>query len=395
MFFNISHTVDTRFSESYTLGPFILSVDEGWNRAIIDNLEIIYKGYSDLDSIHKIIDQLSLSNTPQFKGNFCAILYDFKNENIEIKHSVDRSFPIYANNNNVTNFEKLEKTYWADKLIQIDKDFNITEDHYDNLGVIDCNANSKTVIVDKIYNLLDEKIKKFVAHNVLPINIYLSGGLDTMLVYSFIKKYTDNFNIINGVKSESNYFWDTNSHHLKTSYWGYNQIHHWKNKCVLASGAPGDEFMLRSPTTGNLYLMSHNTNMNEFLNNDKKFLHKLYFSKEKHIKIYQRQSNDPFIKKLVSSKQHLYRYIINMNENDFQHFHIGNTITYTPLRDLNMFKLFLQLPYEDAISQLLDGAITKELISKNDCDLINHLTNDKNSGDYTKINSYIKSITSS
>jgi hypothetical protein len=49
-------------------------------------------------------------------------------------------------------------------------------------------------------------------------------------------------------------FYLANSSDIK-KYWGYRQIHHWQMPCVLASGAPGDEFMLRSPTTANQYLL--------------------------------------------------------------------------------------------------------------------------------------------
>jgi hypothetical protein len=64
--------------------------------------------------------------------------------------------------------------------------------------------------------------------------------------------------------------------------------------------------------------------------------------------------------------------------NDFQHWHLGNTLTWTPLRDPEIFKTVLSLDQESTLQQVMDGAITKALIKRNDPQLINALGKQKN-----------------
>ena len=59
----------------------------------------------------------------------------------------------------------------------------------------------------------------------------------------------------------------------------------------------------------------------------------------------------------------------------------GNTLTYTPLRDLEMFKIMLQLDLDSAKRQIMNGEITKALIERNDASLLPHISPQKNSKD--------------
>ena len=70
------------------------------------------------------------------------------------------------------------------------------------------------------------------------------------------------------------------------------------------------------------------------------------------------------IKNILNENKHNY-YLCNIILNDWQHWHLGNTLTWTPLRDLRIFKLLLQLPLESAIGQITDSVISKKLIERN------------------------------
>jgi hypothetical protein len=135
--------------------------------------------------------------------------------------------------------------------------------------------------------------------------------------------------------------------------------------------------MLRSPTTSNLYLLNQNTSIPKLIENSN-YLHTKYFKKASHLKIFKGQEDDKITKILIKNKKFLYPKMCEIILEDFQHWHIGNTLTFTPLRDLEVFKLFLQLPVESAISQILDSKISKRLIAMNDPTLLNLLADNKN-----------------
>jgi hypothetical protein len=170
------------------------------------------------------------------------------------------------------------------------------------------------------------------------------------------------------------------------SYWGYKQIHHWQNACVLVSGAPGDEFMLRSPVTANQYLLNHGTNIPEQLKLYPDCLHQAHFNKPAQTALFARQAQE-----FVPSKDLVWD-LCNTVVNDWQHWHLGNTLTWTPFRDLELFKLFLALPYEQAVGQIVNSAVSRELIERNVPGLTRALGDQKNSGNTMRnLRSLIKS----
>jgi hypothetical protein len=171
-------------------------------------------------------------------------------------------------------------------------------------------------------------------------------------------------------------FWLKNSGTLKKR-WGYGQIHHWSTPCVLTSGAPGDEFMLRSPTTVNLYLRANDYHMSELLDQTKwkTCLHHTYFSLDKHRSIFDNQEPLP-----DWNRHELMWNICNIVLNDWQHWHLGHTLTWTPLRDLDIIKFFLRLPCDLALGQIMNSDISQRLIEKNRLGLTQAISKQKNSG---------------
>jgi hypothetical protein len=72
----------------------------------------------------------------------------------------------------------------------------------------------------------------------------------------------------------------------------------------------------------------------------------------------------------------------NYNVNDWQHWHFGNTLTWTPLRDVEIFKLVASLPIEDLIEQVMNSGLSKELIKRNNPKILSYLSTKKNSENY-------------
>jgi hypothetical protein len=153
------------------------------------------------------------------------------------------------------------------------------------------------------------------------------------------------------------YFWRTNSH-LITRHWAYCQTHHWKESCVLVSGTPGDEFMLRNPVSGNLYLRHVGKSVNELIQPE--HMHYAYVNLEKNQQLLNKNQSP-----LYDTKQELHYQLCDTVVNDWQHWHLGTTLHWTPLRDLEIFKLILRLPPEYSTSQILNSEFSKALIERN------------------------------
>lgn len=369
MFFSISKTKLENFPCAYHLGDFVINTDNGWRRIDDGNTSIVYKGYIDqVDIVQHIIDVVKHPH-PVYTGNFCALV--FKNGQLQIKTDRYRAFPIYISDDSITNLIPSGHTAWADSLVTIHSDFTTSETKFDVIGNIDTSPMSAENVLDEITKILDQKIKCFLEHNTLPVRVFLTGGIDSMLLYSFLKKYTNNYELVKYLHFDYDYFWLKNSEDIG-NFWGYRQIHHWKDPCVLTSGTPGDEFMLRSPDTSDMWLKSHGIQITDLLNEPKwqSCLHAKYFNKKSTYSIFQQHRPFP-----VTPWE-----LCNIVVNDWQHWHLGNTLTWTPLRDLEIFKLMLQLPIDDAITQIMDSKLSKQLIIQNCNGLVDLLNNSKNIG---------------
>jgi len=376
MFFYVGQQTQENFSHWYELGPFHVSTDAGWHVIDTQHYRCIYKGYVDTCTLDSAIDQIINEIEPTLLGNFCAIVYNNLSNSIKIKSDRYRSFPIWFDSDGVTNLYKKTHTAWTDSLIEIKDDGTITESKFDAIGHID----SSTATIDEVLELIDqrlcEKTQNFLQHNSLPIRSFLSGGVDSLLVYSYLQRFTTNFEMVRCNHIDFDRFWLKNSGTLK-KLWGYGQIHHWSSPCVLTSGAPGDEFMLRSPTTVNLYLRLQGYDMLHLLDDPQwqDCLHHTYFNRDKHRAIFDNKDALP-----DWNRHEMMWNICNILLNDWQHWHIGNTLTWTPLRDLDIIKCLLRLPPDLALGQIMNSDISQRLIEKNRLGLSQAISKQKNSG---------------
>jgi hypothetical protein len=367
MFFNISLNFQKNYPCHWQLGKFRVSTDPGWELVQIGTSEILYKGYADSSPLENLFTEIIAQDEPKITGNFCALV--LTDGELKIKTDRYRSFPIYIipgnpvyiDPNHINNLIPTEDILWSNNLVTIHADHTMTGGKFDLVG----SADLPTSTVDQIDELLTKKIQSFVSHNKLPLRIFLSGGVDTLLVYSYLRRIGAEHELIWYLHTDLDEFYLANSGDLK-NYWAYNQIHHWKEPCVLASGAPGDEFMLRNPVTGNQYLLGHRTSIPEQLIAQPKCLHHAHFTKS--------------FKKFEGQVSATSEELCNITVNDWQHWHLGNTLTWTPLRDLELFKLFLALPYETALGQIMDSAVSRVLIERNVPGLTKVLSSQKNAG---------------
>lgn len=376
MFFSISQTKKENFPNQHNIGNIVVNTDNGWTLHNDKSYTVLYKGYVDFGNINEILDDIIACDSPRVTGNFCAIVYYKEFKTVKIKSDLHRSFPIYVTDIEITNLVPSDKIMWTDSLVTISENFNIVEDKFDAIGNIDTTKITVKQAADSIIEIIDAKTENLIKNSVHPIRAFLSGGVDSLLVYSFLQKHTSNIELVKSEHFDYDYFTVNNSRNLK-KFWAYNQIHHWTESCILATGAPGDEFMLRSPTTANMYLINQGTNIPELLDKNPNVLHRDYFLRDKHLEIFNQQTQN-----YVSNKntQDIHWELCNIVNNDWQHWHLGNTLTWTPLRDLEIFKLILRLPLSDAIGQIFDSQLSKYIIEKNMPGGTKLISNQKNDG---------------
>lgn len=381
MFFSISAEHKDNFSHFYRLGNFCVSTDAGWTELRQHNYHVLYKGYADDKKLDLLLDSVINQQEPIHLGNFCVLVVDLSTNKMKIKTDRYRGFPIYVESSReITNLTKLNSTVWTDSLVEINDDLTVNETKFDVIGHIDTSYVTIQEAVNKINMILEKKVRDFVQHNDLPIRAFLSGGVDSLLVYSYLQRYTDDYEMIKCLHVDFDEFWLKNSGTLK-NFWGYSQIHHWNDPCVLTSGAPGDEFMLRSPVTIDLFLKLQDHDMVELLTQPKwqGCLHYTYFNRPKHHAIFA----DNTLLPNWDRKQMLWN-LCNILVNDWQHWHLGNTLTWTPLRDLEIAKLLLRLPVDAALGQIMNSDISCQLIEQNKPGLTGVISDQKNSGNIMK-----------
>jgi hypothetical protein len=359
MFFNIADQFKHNYPCHHKLGNFFISTDQGWHCKEIEHCSVIYKGYTEIKPLSDELTEIIKQQQPNLLGNFCVLVYNNITGTLKIQTDRYRSFPIYNHDSGITNLNSSSITYWTDSLIEINKDFSISETKFDVIGDIDNSELTLDEVVSAVSTRLDNRIENFLQHSTLPIRAFLSGGVDSLLVYSFLQKHTTNYKMVKSFHIDYDYFWAQNQGTLQTN-WAYRQIHHWTDPCILSSGAPGDEFTLRSPTTSHIYLNYHKLDSYQELQKRPNCLHRYYYLLDKHAKIFSNTDIPQF-----SNKQQLIHYLCNIVVNDWQHWHLGNTLTWTPLRDLEIYKLILRLPLNEAVDQIFNSDFSIRLIEKN------------------------------
>lgn len=373
MFFNISSQKLDNFPVQIDYNNFVINLDQGWSVVKKDNGKIlIFKGYVDDGLLSYLIDDIVQQSVPSYYGNFC--IFECDNNQVRVITDVLRSFPIWYNQTgSLTNLVPGQYTIWTDSVVTLNSNFELIEKKF-NLEFLDSTDKmSFDQVVKKVDDILAEKIFNFFQRNTLPVKVFLSGGIDTMLIYSYIKKLNIDHELLGCNHIDFDYFYLKN-HDTLSKFWGYKQIHHWKEPCVLVSGAPGDEFTVRSPATANLILRYYKSSIPDLLKTYTNSLHYIYFSNEKNNDIWNAQKNLVF-----NSLHETINYCLNINYNDWQHWHLGNTLTYTPLRDQKIFSCIAMLDEQELKNQIMDSTVQLELIRRNDKSLLNALSKQKNS----------------
>ena len=266
MFFNITNKKLKNYVNNYELiNNMILNCDDGWHKFELPDYLIYIKGYSDKFNLCELSGQIIKDFSPTFTGNFVAVIVN--NDKIIITNDVYRGSPVRKGKDYVTNLEDGDGV-WCDKyaVINFEDGISIEEIIFNPYNEPDNSKKTETEIINTIHSLLCDTYDNFLSHNKLPLKIFLSGGLDTLLAYSYLEKFTSNFELIDHEYFKFTPFWVKNSSKLlTTATWGYTRFHLWDEPCVLVTGTNGDENFLRGAHLTHLMLRYYNTDMVELI----------------------------------------------------------------------------------------------------------------------------------
>lgn len=384
MFFHIGKFKEN-FPHHYNHNNLTINLDEGWhNGKDCNGNQLFYKGYADNFNLEDILSAIADQEEPLYTGNFCLIkCFD---KGITLKTDRYRSFPLwYDKSEGITNLINIGQPIWTDSFAMLTKDYDLIESKFDIIPEFETSCLSFNEVVDRVDQLLREKVLGFVKNNTLPLRSFLTGGIDTGVLYSYLHKLKIANELIKHTHIDFDYFYVKN-HVTLMNFWGYNQVHHWKDPCVILSGAPGDEFTVRSPYTVNMMLKYLETSIPKLLEKKeyKNSLHFEYFSKHSYKEIWESQQNLSY-----NNRKEVITKCLHLILNDYQHWHLGNTITWTPFRDIEFFITIARLPDKELKDHIMNSTVHKALITRNFPELLNCLSTNKNSGNYMENLTYI------
>jgi hypothetical protein len=344
MFFSISTQLDSRFPNNYQFDNIWINCDPGWQQTNT----VFYKGYVD---------------------NYCKITVDSGGARVE--HNNPRNFPLWSRDGLITNLSPESTYHWMDDVVSLDHWGKITVNKLHLDLIVPSDSLTIGQAQDGIRHVLDTKLKQ-APHN---LKLFCSGGVDTLLIYSMLATRHP-FELIVDEHYAPDKFTQQNQSMLN-KFWAYKQIHHWIDPAWLATGSHGDEYFLRGPAIIAMLTAWHDINFGELLINNPDCYHYHYFNK------YQELWNDAWntrhqLQDKYPTVDALHRQILNMLVNDYQHWHLGNTLTWTPFKDIDIARILLQCPINQLLPQFLDARLSKDLIIDYNPHIIDYLSRYKN-----------------
>lgn len=366
MFFSVSKIADQRFPFSEQLGDWIFNHDEGWH---VDRGGSWHKGYCHSDINYGCWTKIAINNGV-----------------IDIGSAAQRGYPLWWNSENLSlsNLESQGQQIWADCKTTV-SDNNIVCSKLDILGNLDDEKLSADRVVDLLCQNLRAKTNALFADTLPPKKIFPTGGLDSSTVLALVSDRLDQIELLDYEHFEYDFFTNKNIKCIRRNHWAYNQIHHWKSPCVLLTGASGDPAMMRHPLLASIWCAWHDIDLCDKLEHQTGYnKDNLLRNKDTVLKYWDQRSS---LKTKFQTYPDLVNYLLDISINDFQHWHLGNTLTWTPFMDAELTKIILSLDPSDILAQIIDGYISKRLIQKLDSELLTLVSERKNDSDRHNLDS--------
>ena len=371
MFFSIAKESDARFPNHYQINHAWFNSDAGWHRL---DQQTFYKGYADCADMVSVASNFDQAGS--YTGNYAVI--KFTPEKIIVRHSRNRSFELWHNDTCVTNLPGVPdvKNIWASHEVHVLSDWTQTLHRIHTDRSVLPGTLSWDQARDQVIDILDHSVRDFFANNQAHMHLYYSGGVDTLLLYSLLIRHRQPFELITGTHYEQDDFVSTNQENLNC-FWNYKQIHHWREPTWLATGSHGDEYLLRGPEVIAMLTSWHNINFTEVMADCSNHYHARYFAK--HPKLWQDHwANRHKFQDQYPTLEQMHAHIIDFLLNDYQYRHLGNTLTWTPLKNINLVRTLLQVNIHELVPQFTNAELTQQLIAQTDAKLLESLSRYKN-----------------
>lgn len=264
------------------------------------------------------------------------------------------------------------KQAWASDGLHMDIDGRIVWTPIDLDLTVPADTLTLSQAQARIIDMLDATVTKLEQ----PVRLFCSGGLDTALIYSLLRYHRCDIDLVADEHFETNKFVDMNQLALE-HYWSYRrgQLHHWNQPTWLATGGCGDEYLLRGPAVIALLTAWHDIDFAARLAQDQ--YHYYHFAK------YQSLWQDTWHQRHQLREQYpdtkfLHAHVLNTLLNDHQHWHLGNTVTWTPLKNIELARTLLQVDIDKLIPQFLNGDFTRSLIAQYCAPVLEFVSSHKN-----------------
>lgn len=340
-----------------------LFLDDGWSTK--DNLW--YKGYSTDCVLHDNINNIVNGYMPN--GIWCIIQYT--GTGYMIYHPHMRGFPIYKNENDITN-------------LQLDG-FSLERCtlEYNNL------YNEYTDVINNITSILIENCQKFYNNYKQPFEVWCTGGVDSLTLIGILeyaklpyniyiakpKEFKGNIRDFEGSISE---YISPLLSKMQNDRWGYEILSNFQNPKILTTGFYGDEFVCRGPYQLN-YLANCNNSTILDLVKPSDYMYR-----------YLKRTNAKENFKKITIDESLAKSKIKKSlGNDYQIWHLDNTITFCPYFDERIIDNVLSLPVDVILGKSLDATIQKDVLKNCFSDIIQLLDTHKNT-ELGRVNFFLK-----
>jgi hypothetical protein len=376
MFFKITSQKLDKFPFNHQLNEtHWLNCDAGWQTLDTKYGTAYIKGYCferDIDT--ELAEDLFEDPEPKYNGSFLAVL-SRKSGEIVVTNDTTRATPLWRSELDVGNIDMPDHTnVWACNSVSITTE--TTEQMWPSITPNDLTTKSFTTAADEIHAILTDKFT-WLGKNSKNIKIFYTGGIDTLTCISYLRKLNIPHDLVTAEHYDYDQFTCNFDKEIKNN-WAYTQMHHWREPTYFVTGACGDEFFLRGPATANLMLMHFGINIIQLLKPHHYHFH--YFQEPEKLDIYNQQRQNPDIRAMLPNKKEVTDYIMGMCVNDHQHWHLGNTITFTPFKDIRILSTILEMEKNDIAECIADARMQRELIGRNDSSLLQYLDEKKNQG---------------
>lgn len=388
MFFNLGHKKDAHQRWPHTVrltSTFILEMDEGWTELETKEFKIMYKGYLDFKDLGQELEKLSSTSPIKETGNFLAFIVHH-NEKVSVLQPEERTTPLFYQDEpdffHMTNLSKKPEhfTLMRNEWLEITPEGRASIQSFHPCESPPLYEKSEDEVLQELNNYLNKKIRHFFKLQAgANFKLFHSRGADTSTLYAYILKNNFDVEIIQGEHKGPGVFYDNFKKYLNST-WNYQQIHHWSRPCILISGAHGDEMLLRTPLSATLLLSLVGARPLSLIKKRPKGYNSQYLMRKNNRPELKRAQRRGLVKRIFKSfdRNELYDELKFYMLDDYQHWHLGHTLTYTPFKDIHLLRILLQGPVHLWQKQFTDAYVNKKLIEMNSSELLNQMSSSKN-----------------